>query len=227
MAHLRTFPLPGGEAAIRAPRLAALGLLYELYGARARHLSNLWLGMRGAALDMRLHLLGRGVNCPRTSSAGRLFDAVAALTGLCADATFEAQAAMQLEYAAERARDAARPYPFRVVECSDAPWVIDWADSIEALLADRDAGLDAASIAARFHATLAAIVAAVAQRSGEQGVALSGGCFQNRVLTELSVERLQALGLQPLWHRMVPPNDAGLAFGQLEAAARTLRREAT
>ena len=227
VAHLRTFPLPGGEAAIRTPRLAALGLLYELYGARARHLANRWLGMRGAELDMRLHLLERGVNCPRTSSAGRLFDAVAALTGLCTEATFEAQAAMQLEYAAECARDTARAYPFRVVECTDTPWVIDYGDSIEALLADRNAGLDAPSIAARFHATLAEIVAAVAQRSGEQGVALSGGCFQNRVLTEMSVERLQALGLQPLWHRMVPPNDAGLAFGQLEAAARALRREAT
>lgn len=222
MAHLRTFSLPAGEAAIRAPRLAALGLLYELYGARAQHLANRWLGMRGAELDMRLHLLERAVNCPRTSSAGRLFDAVAALMGLCAEVTFEAQAAMQLEYAAERACDAARAYPFRVLERTDMPWVIDYGHSIEALLADRDAGLDAASIAARFHATLAAMVAAVAQRSGERGVALSGGCFQNRVLTELSVERLRALGLQPLWHRMVPPNDAGLALGQLEAAARAL-----
>jgi len=226
MAHLRTFPLPGGEAAIRAPRLAALGLLYELYPARARRLAERWLGMGGSELDVRLQLLERGVNCPRTSSAGRLFDAVAALTGLCTEATFEGQAAMQLEYAAERARDAARAYPFRVAEQGDAPWVIDCADAIEALLADREAGLAAASIAARFHATLAEIVAAAAQRSGERGVALSGGCFQNGVLTELCVERLRALGLEPLWHRMVPPNDAGLALGQLEAATRALRKRA-
>ena len=74
MAHLRTFPLPGGEAAIRAPRLAALGLLYELYGPRAREIACRWLDADRAELDLRLRILEREVNCPRTSSAGRLFD---------------------------------------------------------------------------------------------------------------------------------------------------------
>jgi len=222
LAHLRTFPLPGGEAAIRAPRLAALGLLYELYGARARAIACRWLDVDRAGLDLRLHILEREVNCPRTSSAGRLFDAVAALTGLSRETTFEAQAAMQLEFAAQRT--VAPAYPFGVKERVDTPWVIDYAETIEALLADLDASLGAQWIAARFHATLADMIATVAHLSGERAVALSGGCFQNRVLTELSVARLHALGLQPLWHRLVPPNDGGLALGQLEAASRALRR---
>lgn len=223
LAHLRTFALPGGEAAIRAPRWAAFGLLHALYGAvAARRIALRRLDVGADQIDRRLAMLERGTACPRTSSAGRLFDAVAALLGLAAETSFEGQAAMQVEFAAGRASGPADAYPFEVVAPEDGPWLVDWGAAIEALLADRDAGVPVSSIAARFHATLAEAIASIAVHAGEPAVALSGGCFQNRVLTELTVARLRARGLQPLWHRRVPPNDGGLAVGQLEAVSRGL-----
>lgn len=221
LAHLRTFALPGGEAAIRTPRWAALGLLHELYGLRdARQIALRCLGVGADEVDRRLAMLERGTACPRTSSAGRLFDAAAALLGLAAATSFEGQAAMQVEFAAGRACGPADAYPFEVVAPDDGPWVVDWGEAVEALLADVEAGTPVSAIAARFHATLAEAIASIAVRVGEPTVALSGGCFQNRVLTERTVVRLRAHGLHPLWHRRVPPNDGGLALGQLEAVSR-------
>jgi len=92
------------------------------------------------------------------------------------------------------------------------------------MLAEQAAAMDAGAIAAKFHNTLAAAVVAVAQRSGRRRVLLSGGCFQNRLLTERVVTRLRAAGFQPYWHYNVPPNDGGLAVGQIIGAARSLRR---
>lgn len=227
-ACLRPFRLPGGEWAVREPRRAALGVLHALAGSRGR-LADVdalqTLGARERAL--MLNALARGVNSPVTTSAGRLFDAVAALIGLCQRSSFEGQAAMALEHAIDVRTD--EVYPFELTDRTDRfamgswqapPWVLDWAPAIETLLRDVDAGVPPGAIAARFHNTLANMIVAVAERVAEPRVALTGGCFQNRYLLERAVMRLGASGFRPYWHQRVPPNDGGIALGQVAACAR-------
>ncbi|MFH1022726.1 MAG: carbamoyltransferase HypF [Planctomycetota bacterium] len=215
--HLRTFPLPGGDAAAREPRRAALGLLYELHGEDAFEMTDIPT-IAAFSPDERALLrtaIRNGINTPRTSSAGRLFDAVASLTGLSQRNAFEGQAAMALEFTAEETP--AAPYAFTLTNA--APFQADWALMIHAILADVRAGVSPGMIAARFHATLAGIIVAAARRSGENRVALSGGCFQNRRLTELTVAQLREAGFRPYWHQRIPPNDGGIALGQVIIAA--------
>jgi len=217
-AHLRTFPLPGGEAAVREPRRAALGLLYAFAGARALEWDHLapvadFAPAPRAALGA---MLARGLSSPATSSVGRLFDAVAALAGLRQTTTFEGQAAMELEHAAEGGSGEAYPFPL------DGE-VIDWEPMLRLLLADLRRGVPAADVSARFHDGLVSAIVAVAARTGERRVALTGGCFQNRLLLTRAIRRLRAEGFEPLWHQRVPPNDGGLALGQIAAAARVLK----
>jgi len=218
VAHLRTFPLPGGDRAAVEPRRAALGLLFELLGPDALIRDDLPPLASFAAGERRLlgQALARGVNSPRASSMGRLFDGVAALLGLRQGRQFEGQAAMELEWALEGvATD--ETYPFALA-AGPAPWVLDWGPMIQALLGERTR-LSAGLLAAKLHNTLVAMLLAVAQRAGERRVVLSGGCFQNRYLTERAVGALRAAGFAPFWHQRIPPNDGGIAVGQILAAA--------
>ncbi len=220
-AHLRTFRLPGGEAAIREPRRAAAGVLFELMGAGFSSAGDL-PGVRAfSETEIRLlrQMLERGVHAPITSSAGRLFDAVASLLDLRQQSSYEGQAAMELEYLADRAVDATA-YPF-VVRTPDRSktLIVDWGPTIEAILRERESSTPRESIARRFHNTLAEAVVRVAELAGHRRVVLTGGCFQNRILTERTVSRLEAAGFHPYWHQRVPPNDGGIALGQIQAAA--------
>ena len=209
VARLRPFPLPGGERAAREPRRSALGLLHGAYGP----------GLGGQTPDFTaqerrtlLQALERGVNAPLTSSAGRLFDAVAALLGLCQEMSFEGQAAQALQAAAERV-PAQAPYPVALVP-EDSGLLADWAPALAALLADRAAGVPVPQIAGRFHATLAALIADVARQLGVCRVVLAGGCFQNRRLLEETRARLEQAGLAVWWPQRLPPGDGALAAGQ-------------
>jgi hydrogenase maturation protein HypF len=215
LAHFRTFPLPGGETAVREPRRAALGLLHALYGDAALEMGALptLRAFSGNELGVLRSMLNRKLNSPLTSSVGRLFDAVASLVGLRQRTRFEGQAAMELEFAVERFETDAR-YEFEITG-----EIVDWAPMIRAIVADVKAGLVPGEIAARFHNTLAEIIVTVARRVGEPRVALSGGCFQNRCLTERAVLRLREAGFRPYWHQRVPPNDGGIALGQAVAAS--------
>jgi hydrogenase maturation protein HypF len=207
-AHLRTFPLPGGDAAARDARRAALGLVWEARGTAAPEVAALF---RAPELVTLVGALRAGVNCPRASSAGRLFDGVSALLGLVTRSAFEGQAATAVEFAADpRCRDA-YSLPFELP-------VLDWTPLLEALLADLRCGEPTARIAARFHNALAAGIVAVARAAAIPCVALSGGCFQNGLLVERVVEGLESEGFEVLRHERVPPNDGGLALGQLMAA---------
>jgi len=210
-AHLRPFSLPGGGKAIEEPRRAALGLLHEIYGERVFDLN--FLPFTESELQLLSPVLAKQINCPRTTSAGRLFDAVASLLGLCHLNQYEGQAAMALENCAARSESDAA-YPFRIID--NEPRVIDWQGAIEALLADMP-NRDAELIAKKFHNTLAEMILAIASRAGEQTIVLSGGCFQNACLVEAAVERLLATGFQVFRHQNIPPNDGGLALGQLYA----------
>jgi hydrogenase maturation protein HypF len=163
-------------------------------------------------------MLARGVNAPRSSSAGRIFDAVASIAGLRQETQFEGQAAMELEYALEGAQTE-ETYPFHFRE-ADAPQIIDWEPMVREILAQVRGHVPAAHIAARFHNTLAEMIVAVARRARQERVVLTGGCFQNRYLTERAVKRLQAEGFRPYWHQRVPPNDGGIALGQILAGSR-------
>ncbi len=196
VAHLRTFPLPGGEAAVREPERCAFGLLHELRMTWPGH----------DCPSVLTTMLERGVNCPRTSSAGRLFDAVAALCGFSGRASYEGQAAAELEaVAAGTGR-----YPMTY-----ADGVLDWKPAILCLLADLRAGTPRSVISRRFHAGLARGIVEVARHVAKRDVVLTGGCFQNVLLSELTVDALRRAGFEPHCHRQIPPNDGGLAAGQL------------
>lgn len=210
VAAFRRFRLPGGDRAAREPRRSALGLAFEIYGDG---IPDEVAAMFGESDLRTLHsALRAGVNTPYTSSVGRLFDAVAALCGLRTTAGFEGQAAMELEFAAE-ADDSGAAYPISL----DGP-VLDWAPMIRGVLDDRRQGVAVARIAASFHNALAGAAVSVARRTGIDRVALSGGCFQNAVLTSAVVTGLESAGFTVIRHQRVPPNDGGIALGQAVAA---------
>ncbi|HEX6200150.1 MAG TPA: carbamoyltransferase HypF, partial [Thermoanaerobaculia bacterium] len=174
-------------------------------------------------------MLETGWNAPVTTSAGRLFDGVAALLGLRQTVTFEGQAAMALEHLAVRAGEgeaceAAGAYPLAVTGSPAVGLELDWRPLLSALLDDLGAGVPAERIARRFHAGLARAIAAAAGAVGEERVALTGGCFQNRLLTESAAALLARAGHRVLLHRAVPPNDGGIALGQVAVAAARLER---
>ncbi len=223
VASLRPFRLPGGERAIREPRRTALGVLFEIFRDKLFELDNVVClsDFTTAELALLKQMLKKRVNSPYTSSAGRLFDAVSALVGLCQRTRFEGQAAMELEFAADKASTNERyPFLFSVGKNEgdhDPALVIDWEPMIRAVLSDVATDSVRSTIAAKFHNTLAELIVETAARVGEQRVVLSGGCFQNRYLSERVISRLEAEGFHPYWHQRVPPNDGGIALGQIFA----------
>lgn len=215
-AHLRPFPLPGGDKAAREPRRCALGALYAIYGRDFPHQQ---LDFTAPERDLLLNAMEKNINAPLTSSMGRLFDAAAALLGLIQRCTFEGQAAMLLEAAADGV-ETEELYPFQVTPVTNPDgttrYIIEWKDVIAALCKESDVGL----AAAKFHNTLISMLTVIAQRAGERAVILSGGCCQNRRLLESAVKRLCAAGFTPYWASRIPPNDGGIALGQIAAAVR-------
>lgn len=223
-ATLHPFRLPGGEAAIREPRRAALGVLYEALGTDGlRELNPAPLRQFSPDRHYALfRMLERGINSPLTTSVGRLFDAVASLLDIRHVATFEGQGAMDLEYAIDHL-ESDRAYPFRIPTNhpggTAGARILDWRPCIRAILDDTIAGAPAGLIATSFHNTMVEMAAGIVSESNATRVALSGGCFQNRYLTERLIHRLQGMGVEVLWHRRIPPNDGGIAIGQLAALA--------
>lgn len=217
-AHLRYVRLPGGDLAARQPWRMALSYLADA-GEPLAACQSPW-PQQVALLHQAMQ---RGVASPWTSSAGRLFDAVSALCGLCAMGQFEGQAAMLLE-AQSGAQDES-PYPFH---CNgQAPVELDLRPTIAAIAADLRAGRPAAEIGARFHNTLAALVeqtaAALAREHQLDTVLLSGGCFQNARLSAACTARLRARGLTVLRPARFPPNDGGISLGQAAVAAARMK----
>ena len=235
-AHLEYLPIPGGEAAIRNPYRLAIGYLYALTGGPPSIPPNFGgeglpsprvgggAGGGGCAGEEELRIIkqqiDQGINCPQTSAGGRLFDAVSALLGIRERITYEAQAAVELEMAAQIPNPKSQisnGYPFGVEEGEDG-MVIRLRPLFEALLANRRGGVAVGKMAYRFHVTVAEMMRVVCERiAGETGlrtVALSGGCFQNRLLLALVVPRLQEVDLRVLLHRQVPCNDGGISLGQ-------------
>ena len=173
-----------------------------------------------------MRMLDRGVRTPRTSSVGRLFDAVAALAGVRDRNTYEAQAAIELEWLATDT-PACGVYPFEIKPATGAaPRLVDVRPLIAAVAQDVARRAEAATIARRFHTTMVEIIVAMCTALREQAphapVVLSGGVFLNAVLAAETAERLGQAGFRVLRHRLVPPGDGGLCLGQLAIAARAL-----
>ncbi|MBW1696841.1 MAG: carbamoyltransferase HypF [Deltaproteobacteria bacterium] len=225
--HFRTFRLPGGAAAIKEPRRTAIGLLYEVFGQEAFNLNDLPCLKAFTANELHVirKMLVRGLNAPFTTSVGRLFDGVASLMGLHQRISFEGQAAMALEAAVDGSTsDLSYSFEIFEEENEQSPlYVIDWSIMIKEILKDLKAGVSCAIIARKFHNSLVEIVVAVARRVREEKVVLSGGCFQNKFLTEAVVQRLCKEGFNPYWHRRVPPNDEGISLGQVVVASRRIK----
>ncbi|MCR4374283.1 MAG: carbamoyltransferase HypF [Acidobacteria bacterium] len=224
LACLRPFRLPGGERAAREPRRSAFGVSHELGLPPADLLAGV---ASEAEQGLWRRAIDRHLNAPVTSSAGRLFDAVASLLAVRHHASYEGQAAMELEWAADPREQTAYPWTLDAGDRDrSTPWVADWGPAIRALLDDRASGTPVPVLAARWHNTMADVIATVAATAGRPRVVLSGGCFQNVVLVEQVDRRLRAAGLTPHWHQQVPPNDGGIALGQLIGAARERRQSA-
>jgi hydrogenase maturation protein HypF len=228
-ATFREFRLPGGSAAVREPRRSALGILHEIFGKNFSARDDLLPVQAFTQHEIALlrRMFEKEIQSPRTTSAGRLFDAVASICGLRQKISFEGQAAMELEFAAMQS-DTRQTYPFDIASSSAAKIgeeiaVVDWEPFILAIMNDVHASVSTAEIAKKFHNSLAEIILAVARQIGEARVVLTGGCFQNRVLLEETVARLQNAGFSPFWHQRVPPGDGGIALGQIVAACRAGR----
>lgn len=211
-AHFSSFSLPGGHKAIQEPRRAALGLLFEIFADSVFKRKD--LPFSAQELKLLHSALARQLNCPRTTSVGRLFDAVASLLGLCQINHYEGQAAMALEMNAA-ANTSDQHYDFRIQQ--KTPIIIDWKITLEQLLEDTQHS-SVELIAAKFHNTLAEIILAIAQKAEQKTVILSGGCFQNACLTAKADQKLKTAGFEVYCHEKIPPNDGGLALGQLYAA---------
>jgi len=226
VAHLAYVPLPGGDACAREPWRAAAAHLVDAYGDAVDDLELPLIERVGATRwSMIRRMMSQRIASPPTSSVGRLFDAVAAIIGLQDVSRFEGQAAMALEAAADRSTHATYPVEHRM---TDTGWVIDTAPLIRDIAADSLAGVSAPEIAGAFHNALRTLivetVVLVAQRTGIRRVALTGGVFQNALLTESAALALGRRGFDVLLHRQVPSNDGGLALGQAYVAAFALRR---
>lgn len=212
VAHFRPWRLPGGEKAVKEPRRIALGLLEEL-------------GLQGIIdhaftpeeLKGIKTLLKRNFNTPLTSSVGRLFDGVASLLNVRHKASFEGQAAMELEYIIE---DSCTDEYYPVEIGSLTPIIIDWSKLIQGILTDASGNVPLSTISVKFHNSLVEIIVKIAEQIGENQIVLTGGCFQNRYLIERTIKKLQAANFHPYWHQRIPPNDGGICLGQVIAVLR-------
>ncbi|CAM2184911.1 Carbamoyltransferase HypF [Paraburkholderia sacchari] len=226
VAHLLPFRLPGGEAAARQPNRAALGVLHAMHGEAALSMTSLAPVAAFTAHQRGLFvaMLGRGICSPWTSSAGRLFDAAAAILGLCSHSSFEGEAAIALESAAT---GAARAYPLEapVLREEGRTLIADWRPAVASLARAIAEQVPAGPLARGFHEALADLIVAVARRVGMHRVLLTGGCFQNALLALGAIERLRTAGFDVRTHHRVPPNDGGLAVGQAAFAMRPLIEE--
>ncbi|MGO9450415.1 MAG: carbamoyltransferase HypF [Candidatus Binataceae bacterium] len=222
VSHLQYLPLAGGDAAIRHPARIAAAFLIALFESTLTNRVSALVGEEHARILKAV--VDRGINTVPTSSCGRLFDAVAAILGVRGDITYEAQAAIELETLARSSPPANHIYPFAIRDD-----VVQTRDMLAAIIGDLESGTPTAKIARAFHETMAEVATRMAldarAKSGIDVVALSGGCFQNRMLQAATVNRIERETFTVLTHRWVPANDGGLALGQAVVAAARLNSE--
>ncbi|MCL5268689.1 MAG: carbamoyltransferase HypF [Bacteroidetes bacterium] len=235
-ATFRAFRLPGGSSSIKEPRRTALGALYEIFGDAVFKMTGISpvLAFDSHSLILLRKMLESGLNSPLTTSAGRLFDAVASIVGIRQVVNFEGQGAMELEFALEGV-NTDETYGFEINgdrrreegnrRYFEPARIVNWEPIVGGILADLSDNVSVGVVSAKFHNTLCEIIVDVAKRVGEKKVVLSGGCFQNKYLTEHTVKRLEEEGFKAYRHQRVPPNDGGIALGQMYVAFLRLRRK--
>jgi hydrogenase maturation protein HypF len=221
--HFENIPMPGGEQAIREPWRMALAYLNQHFGSELWNMPISFV----RALEKRetgaiLRMIGRGVNCPLTSSCGRLFDAVAALIGIRSRASYEGQAAVELEIAASRAPAETNAYALALRK-RGGTWIFETAELFEAVVQDLAQATPREIISARFHQGLIKMFSRLADLLREQTslnrICLSGGTFQNRIFFEGLSARLESAGFEVFTHSQVPCGDGGLSLGQAVVAS--------
>jgi len=210
--------IPGGDQAVREPWRVAIAYLFKCYGENIPFES--FTGLQCIPEIQRnqiISLLKSGIPIPISSAAGRLFDAISALTGCCIENTFDAEAPLRLEMAADQLETGEYPYQFDQTVC--------FPPTIEAIRFDLDHHVPVSVISARFHRTLARVILDTCIRAREvtglRKVVLSGGTFQNAFLTRIACSSLIMNDFTVFTHRMVPPNDGGISLGQLVIAAKS------
>jgi len=224
--HFAGVPLPGGEAAVRDPGRMTAAYLYALYGEdflrQARRLD-----LSFAPLEERIlhRQLAQGLNSPLTTSAGRLFDALAGALNVCRTRTYEGQAAMELEMVADEVEEGFYP---AAIHQEGRVLVLDTLAVFGGAVSDHLAGAAPGVVAARFHNSLVRLLSEAAglirERTGLNLAALSGGVMQNALLFTRLKRSLAARGFEVLTHRLTPPNDGGIALGQAAVAAARIRK---
>jgi hydrogenase maturation protein HypF len=219
VATLRQFRLPGGDICMREPRRVALSLLYEVFGEKASRITLPSLTSLGSPLAASLvALLEKNINCPATTSMGRLFDGMSSILGLRHLSTFEGEAAMALEFASEHMENQI-PYstqtaPMPLMGNPDDTWIVDWRPHIREIVQGCLHGKSVSQMAAEFHRYLTDLILQVAEKEGCPIVVLAGGVFQNAQLTSLAKHRLRSLGYRVYTNTQFPTNDGGLSIGQ-------------
>ena len=219
VAHLRPFRLPGGEVCMQDPRRGALALLYEVFSIKLFELNLPPLQSLGKAMTRSLiTLLDKDLNCPKTTSIGRLFDGVSAILGFSRKAYFEGEAATTLEFLAEKGIEERQDSPYRLFlestpECEE-PLMADWRPLIHQLVQDLLAKEDPSDIALKFHRALAILIANIADHFQCPQIVLTGGVFQNALLLQLSELELTKRGFRVYTPQLFAPNDSALSLGQ-------------
>jgi hydrogenase maturation protein HypF len=218
--HIATYLLPGGEKAIREPWRIAVSLLRQAYGDDWPDVAkSLDIVPEKSFYETMDRIMKQRFNSPLTSSLGRLFDGVAAILGLRRKVTFEGQAAMELEAMARYG--SGRVMEFAIEEAGDIIH-LDFSPMIRAITKRLQAGKDSGELAFSFHLTLQTAFCKIARtirdKTGLNRVVLSGGCFQNRILTEGTIGELEKAGFDVFFHRAIPTNDGCISLGQAVCA---------
>ena len=225
--HLQYFVLPGGQKAIHEPWRIGVSLLRQAYGqAWPEIASRLKLTPDQTNFELLDKIIETRLNSPISSGMGRLFDGVAAIMGLRRRVSFEGQAAMELE---AKAKSAGVVLPFEILRNPDESYILDVSAAIRAIVENMFSGKSIEEIASAFHSTLAAAFAAMSfemrKLTGNNRVALSGGCFQNRVILEGTVAELKKNSFDVYYHSQIPANDGGVSLGQAVIAGSIIKKE--
>lgn len=219
--HFEYVPLPGGDAVTKEPWRTAVSYLYKIYGKEFLSLDIPFIkGLDRTRTEILIQAIGKKINCPLCSSAGRLFDAVAAILDICTEAKFHAEAPMRLEDIASGTVDLAYPFDFGEV--------ISFEPTIREIVEDMKEGIQVGEISAKFHNTFNNVIIAVAslirKKTGLNKIVLSGGTFQNRYILSRGEKILARESFEVFSHSKIPSNDGGIALGQLVIAAKKRER---
>lgn len=223
--HLKYIPMPGADMATIEPYRMAVSYLYSVFGREFINLNtNFNKRWEKEKIGILLDMIDKNINSPQTSSCGRLFDAVSSILGICDKLNYEAQAAIELEMVALTGVD--KKYKYEIISTKDI-LIIDTSLIIEGIIKDMLNNISIGVISAKFHNTLIEIIVKMCMlfksRFGIDKVALSGGVFQNRYLTEGVIQRLTNHSFICYHHSKVPTNDAGISLGQVVIAGRRIR----